>query len=304
MVGSALGLAGEPAALTDGEGSLLIANAPIASGSEARRPPLELGADEDAGDALADWRGRWRGATARGCVGGVATAAGPTAVEVERVGSSGDLLLWRFPAAARSRSADARRQAWQGRRRAVGGRRACWPRWSMPTASCSPPTAVRRARAGRATRIRRALRFTDLVEVGEDGQMRLARRGRNGAADARRPSSRSIRGEDGGAGHLPAVRRARSRACSTAANLQALLDMLPIGLALVDRDGRFLTMNKAFRQAAGIKGAAMPVLSRRSGRQGRQGGGGRRGPAQCPRPGDVGRPRDPARRASRPSRSR
>ena len=30
--------------------------------------------------------------------------------------------------------------------------------------------------------------------------------------------------------------------------------MLPIGLALVDRDGRFLTMNQAFRNAAGIKG--------------------------------------------------
>jgi two-component system cell cycle sensor histidine kinase/response regulator CckA len=42
-------------------------------------------------------------------------------------------------------------------------------------------------------------------------------------------------------------------------NLQSLLDMLPIGLALVDRDGRFLTMNGAFRQAAGLKGSAMPV---------------------------------------------
>jgi two-component system cell cycle sensor histidine kinase/response regulator CckA len=34
--------------------------------------------------------------------------------------------------------------------------------------------------------------------------------------------------------------------------------MLPIGLALVDGDGRFLTMNQAFRQAAGITGAKMP----------------------------------------------
>jgi two-component system cell cycle sensor histidine kinase/response regulator CckA len=30
--------------------------------------------------------------------------------------------------------------------------------------------------------------------------------------------------------------------------------MMPIGLALVDRDGRFLTMNQAFRTAAGMKG--------------------------------------------------
>jgi two-component system cell cycle sensor histidine kinase/response regulator CckA len=46
---------------------------------------------------------------------------------------------------------------------------------------------------------------------------------------------------------------------SSSSHLQALLDMLPIGLALVDGDGRFLTMNQAFCQAAGIKGSAMPV---------------------------------------------
>jgi two-component system cell cycle sensor histidine kinase/response regulator CckA len=35
--------------------------------------------------------------------------------------------------------------------------------------------------------------------------------------------------------------------------------MLPIGLALVDRDGRFLTMNDAFRSAAGLKGTSRAV---------------------------------------------
>ncbi|MEA2949466.1 MAG: two-component system, cell cycle sensor histidine kinase and response regulator CckA, partial [Alphaproteobacteria bacterium] len=42
-------------------------------------------------------------------------------------------------------------------------------------------------------------------------------------------------------------------------NLQALLDVLPIGLALADRDGRFLTMNQAFRQAAGLDSSTAPV---------------------------------------------
>jgi two-component system cell cycle sensor histidine kinase/response regulator CckA len=46
---------------------------------------------------------------------------------------------------------------------------------------------------------------------------------------------------------------------SSSSHLQALLDMLPIGLALVDGDGRFLTMNQAFYQAAGIKGPEAPV---------------------------------------------
>jgi two-component system cell cycle sensor histidine kinase/response regulator CckA len=46
---------------------------------------------------------------------------------------------------------------------------------------------------------------------------------------------------------------------SSSSHLQALLEMLPLGLALVDGDGRFLTMNQAFCQAAGIKGSEMPI---------------------------------------------
>ena len=46
---------------------------------------------------------------------------------------------------------------------------------------------------------------------------------------------------------------------ASSTNVQALLEILPIGLALVDRDGRFLTMNKAFHVAAGIGGAEMPT---------------------------------------------
>ncbi|MFN3945508.1 MAG: response regulator [Allosphingosinicella sp.] len=35
-------------------------------------------------------------------------------------------------------------------------------------------------------------------------------------------------------------------------NIHALLDILPLGLALADRDGRFTYLNKAFRRAAGL----------------------------------------------------
>jgi two-component system cell cycle sensor histidine kinase/response regulator CckA len=45
---------------------------------------------------------------------------------------------------------------------------------------------------------------------------------------------------------------------ASSTNVQILLEMLPIGLALVDRDGRFLTMNNAFRVAGGIGNAEMP----------------------------------------------
>jgi two-component system cell cycle sensor histidine kinase/response regulator CckA len=96
-------------------------------------------------------------------------------------------------------------------------------------------------------------RLTDFVEAEEaDGQFRLTAEGDLG---------RSLR-----AVHLPLDPPAPADHAnfylfdspdtlpvSSSQYLQAMLDILPIGLALVDRDGRFLTMNDAFRQAAGIK---------------------------------------------------
>jgi two-component system cell cycle sensor histidine kinase/response regulator CckA len=65
--------------------------------------------------------------------------------------------------------------------------------------------------------------------------------------------------DDGGAGTFLLFDRGEAASVAQSSNLQTLLDVLPIGLALVDRDGRFLTMNQAFRQAAGIKSSALPV---------------------------------------------
>src|SRR6185369_13232448 len=95
LVGAALSLSREPTALTSDEGSLLIVNPAYRDRFEGR-PPFELGSDEQArqGLQLAKSMASRDGA---GCVAGVATIAGVTPVEVERVGAHGDLLLWRFP---------------------------------------------------------------------------------------------------------------------------------------------------------------------------------------------------------------
>jgi two-component system cell cycle sensor histidine kinase/response regulator CckA len=45
----------------------------------------------------------------------------------------------------------------------------------------------------------------------------------------------------------------------TGRHLQTLLSMLPLGLALTDRDGRFLFVNEAFARAAAIEAGTMPV---------------------------------------------
>ena len=99
VVGSALGLSPEPAALTNGEGSLLIANSAYRDRFGGTCAPLTLGSDPDSSQSLQQVKTMaWR--DGGGCVAGVVTASGIAAVEVERVGSSGDLLLWRFPHAA------------------------------------------------------------------------------------------------------------------------------------------------------------------------------------------------------------
>src|SRR5437763_1898178 len=63
---------------------------------------------------------------------------------------------------------------------------------------------------------------------------------------------------EGGAGTFLLFDSVSAESVGDSSNLQSLLDMLPIGLALVDRDGRFLTMNGAFSQAAGLKPSSMP----------------------------------------------
>src|SRR5205085_8155810 len=43
------------------------------------------------------------------------------------------------------------------------------------------------------------------------------------------------------------------------AHVHALLDSLPLGLALADGDGRFLFLNKVFRTAAGLSAGEKPA---------------------------------------------
>jgi two-component system cell cycle sensor histidine kinase/response regulator CckA len=43
------------------------------------------------------------------------------------------------------------------------------------------------------------------------------------------------------------------------ASINALLEILPLGLALADRDGRFVYLNSAFRRAAGLSRSAQPT---------------------------------------------
>ena len=50
---------------------------------------------------------------------------------------------------------------------------------------------------------------------------------------------------------------------SASAHVRSLIALLPMGMALVDRDGRFVHMNDAFVRAARINTATPPLPGRR-----------------------------------------
>ena len=254
LLGSALALVAEPTALTTAEGSLLLANTAYRDRFGGARPPLELGADDDSVQALgvAFSMASRDGA---GCVTGIETIAGKWPVEVERVGSNGDLLLWRFPEAPKLDPLIVTARRIEG---TVGDR--------LATAGVLAAVVDAKGKliAGNRLFRERALpadadgaSFADLVEVGADEQMRLIVEG-----DTARPLravhiSADAKQENGPGTFL--LFEGQGPAVANSSTLQVFLDVLPIGLALVDRDGRFLTMNDAFRHAAGIKGSTLPV---------------------------------------------
>jgi two-component system cell cycle sensor histidine kinase/response regulator CckA len=256
LLGSALGLSRDPVALTNGEGSLLVVNAAYRErfGGTA---PLGLAANEEAGEGLKLAQSMaWR--DGGGCVARIETSEGTSPVEVERVGVRSDLLLWRFPQSPPPDSlVVAARQA-EG---VIGERLTSAGVLAVVVDNKGTILSSNRLFIDRALAAGQSLekaRFGDLVEIGEDEQMRLVAEGEAGQP-VRAVHVPADPAGDGGAGTFLLFDTQAAASVAHSSNLQALLDVLPIGLALVDRDGRFLTMNAAFRQAAGMKGSSMPV---------------------------------------------
>ena len=256
LLGSALSLSGDPVALTSGEGSLLIVNAAYRERFGAQ-PPLDLAANEEArtGLQLAQTMA-WRDGA--GCVAGIQTAPGTSPVEVERVGTRDDLLLWRFVTPSAPDAITLATSRLSGRSGELLSQAGVLAAFVDPQGKVIASNRLFEERAlGGAGRQQGTL--SDLVtETEEQGQFRLVAEGETGRLlravllplDA--PGSTDY-------GNFYLFDSAEALPVSSSAHLQTLLDMLPIGLALVDGDGRFLTMNDAFCQAAGIKGTGIPV---------------------------------------------
>jgi two-component system cell cycle sensor histidine kinase/response regulator CckA len=177
---------------------------------------------------------------------------------VSRIGVNRDLLLWQFTSEAPEDPLDvaATRIAGQtGERLAAAGVLAVLVDADGRLVAANAPFSDRAL--GSAVSAKKPPLFTDLIEAAGDGLVKLIAEG---------PDARPMRvvsvpidiGEAHSAATLLMFDADQGPSLASSTNVQVLLEMLPIGLALVDRDGRFLTTNNAFRQAGGIPGNDMP----------------------------------------------
>ena len=258
LVGSALSLSTDAVALTDPDGTLKAINPAYRSRFKSARPPLELGANSKAAKALQ----KARDAALRDGeveLHDLVLAGGGSSLFLSRVGAQKDLFLWRFGGAGEVDPIDvAARQiaGVTGERLAAAGVLAALIDDEGQLVAANRPF-TERAFDG-AINSSQPMQFGKLVEGSPEGTLRLLAEG----ADARPLRAVHVPldvEKEGGAGTLLMFESNEGPSLANSTNVQVLLEMLPIGLALVDRDGRFLTMNKAFRVAAGLASEEMPA---------------------------------------------
>ena len=230
-------------ALSDSSGSLVSANTAYRERFGEKRP--DAVAPDAKGAALLEGL---RSATWRDGAAADDKAWGEGRIAVERVGGSGDLLLWRFQRGRRD-MLDVLVDRIAGEEGELFGQSGVLAvvidRKDMVVAA----NRLFQERALAGGTLPRPVPMTDLID-GDYSQARLKAEG-EGALPLRLVHVPIQPGSKHGAGLALLIDRS-SVSDAESSNVQALLDLLPLGLALVDRDGRFLTTNKAFRTAGGI----------------------------------------------------
>jgi two-component system cell cycle sensor histidine kinase/response regulator CckA len=244
LAASVLDASTDAAALSDASGRLVLANAGYRKRFGARLPEKTVNSVRDSDRLGALKVAAWRDGSAedRDCT----VIDGRSAVSVERVGAAGDYLLWKFGRVERAMIdiLKGRVTGYEGKMFAHSGLLAAAVDDDGRIVAMN---SVFRDRAVPQGSDENVLSFDDVVVI--DGDVLKLRSEGEGGSPMRVvhvPVDPS-RGEG-----LTLLFDRVDQGEPDSTNVQALLDLLPLGLALVDRDGRFLTMNKAFRTAGGI----------------------------------------------------
>jgi len=250
----------EAVAITDRASRLVCASAAYGDWFPGWPTPPDLSLAPGSAEALlAASRAAWRDGTAT--VQGLASDRGAFDATLTRAGHGEDHIVWRFHRTGTFDLATAARTLIEGE----GGRR---------LGEAGVMTAMVDARGrmiaangaflaralGRADAPAAGREFVELLATGSDDFIRLAAEGED--ADPLRLVQIPLESDSRSTGEGAAVfamlddegvTAARPGARSTATvHVHALLAMLPLGLALAERDGRFLFMNEAFERAAGL----------------------------------------------------
>ncbi|MGA9581797.1 MAG: response regulator [Allosphingosinicella sp.] len=251
LVRAGLEASPDAVAVTDSAGELLAANSRYERWFGIR-PPLGL----PFGEML-------RPAFAAASRDGHAEAAGletgdlRLAASVRAAGQSGGALLWRFVRTDKEDAADEARILLGGQ---IGHRIAQAGLMAALTAADGrilEANAAFHARAGGEAEVAPGAPLVDLLVMSEQHQFHFAREGKAGGA--LRILQIPLAEEEGGPSLFLLLDDIGGVGPDAAHNINALLEILPLGLALADRDGRFVYLNAAFRRAAGLSRTAMPT---------------------------------------------
>ena len=249
-------------AVTDRIGRLVCANALLDSwfGGPLAPPALGLSSADEAA-LMAAGRVAWR--DGRSVAVQLHRDLFTFDAEVLRSGRSEDHLIWRFRATQNfDLVTEARRliDGPAGTRVGEAGMMVVLVSADGRIKTATPGFVIRAA-----GRIEAQIAGRDLVALlitGSDGAVRFVNEGRNGAplrllqipVDPDNPETPTLiilLDDDG--------RRAGGAVDAGIGHIQSLLGVLPLGLALADRDGRFLYLNDAFCRAVNLPAGSKPI---------------------------------------------
>lgn len=256
---SAIELDRAAVAISDRAGRLLCANGRFNLWFEGLQAPPDLGLSESDRELLLKaGRSAWR--DGRASVDAISKRAITYRVDVQRTGAADEYLLWRF-AQVESISTEALAidlvAGKVGRALAQAGVMAVTVGPEGRVRSSNAAFAMRAAGSETANIANRDC--AALLRMDEKGTVYFAREGRHASPIRLLHVPLSADGPDGAAILLALDDDGRAAQDGAGhVHVEQLLSNLPLGLALVDRDGRFLFANDAFLRVAGVHDGKLP----------------------------------------------
>lgn len=260
-------------AVTDRANRLTCANSAYLDWFGGEVAPVELPLDEPSrGALLAAARETWRDGEGSVELLVPADASRRYKLEIKRAGRGEDYLVWRFAEVVEQRSYD-------GLAERVGGPFGeMMSRAGLEIALVAPDGIVQASSPGLADRATGSSgnslvgeEFVQLLRSDDRDRIFFAREGQQGTPQTlvHVPLESPAKGKPSDADKAPSLMVLIDSAVgigggwegsgkAAVPQLEALLSALPLGLALTDRDGRFLFANKAFLRAVEREGQGLP----------------------------------------------